>query len=85
MTSLDNATLAPFTAWGPDEVAAYLLISVRKLNELRADDRTFPAPRMIGSLPRWSPLAVAAWLADADPTTAPTAPRVTIRRGRRAS
>ena len=54
------------TAWGPKDVAAYLKISIRLLSVLRVMDDTFPAPRMIGRLPRWSAPAVIAWLANED-------------------
>jgi hypothetical protein len=51
------------TAWDPERVAAFLLISKRHLRDIRREDPTFPPPCMLGSKPRWSPEVVPAWLA----------------------
>ncbi|MBB4739041.1 putative DNA-binding transcriptional regulator AlpA [Actinoplanes octamycinicus] len=57
------------TAWDIEDVAAYLKISTRHLGDIRTEDPTFPAPRMLGSLPRWHPRTVEDWLAAAEPAT----------------
>lgn len=49
-------------AWSPDDVATYLGISRRHLDDIRGEDTTFPAPRMLGRLPRWNPEVVIAWV-----------------------
>jgi predicted DNA-binding transcriptional regulator AlpA len=70
-------------AWTPDDVAAYLRISLRHLNDVRAEDPGFPAPRMIGSLPRWHASAIAEWLATAAEAPSPTSrARASQQRGR---
>jgi len=49
-------------AWSPDDVATYLGISRRHLDDIRAEDDTFPAPRRLGRLPRWTPDVIRAWV-----------------------
>lgn len=46
----------------PPALAAMLCISLRHLSDTRRDDPTFPEPRMLGTLPRWSPDAIRAWM-----------------------
>lgn len=53
-----------------EDIADYLCISVSTVDQLRSTDRMFPAPVMIGTLPRWSPAAVVAWFEGAEPQTA---------------
>ncbi|TWH05018.1 hypothetical protein L615_000100001730 [Nocardioides sp. J9] len=53
----------------PTTLAEMLEISLRHLADLRREDKTFPAPVMLGkSPPRWSPATIRRWM---DP--APTA------------
>lgn len=63
MTS-NPADMPTTRAWGPEEVAHYLRISPRHLNDIRAEDPAFPAPPMLGTLPPWSPKRIQAWLDD---------------------
>jgi predicted DNA-binding transcriptional regulator AlpA len=58
------------TAWDIEDVATYLKISTRHLGDIRAEDPSFPPPRMLGSLPRWHPKTVEDWLAAAEPAVA---------------
>ncbi|WP_168929351.1 hypothetical protein [Nocardioides sp. GY 10113] len=44
-------------------VAAYLGVSPRHLADLRREDPGFPAPRMLGTLPRWSAQVLHDWIA----------------------
>ncbi|VXB06444.1 conserved hypothetical protein [Aeromicrobium sp. 9AM] len=46
----------------PEAVADVLQISIRHLADLRREDATFPAPRMVGSLPRWTYESIYAWV-----------------------
>jgi predicted DNA-binding transcriptional regulator AlpA len=48
---------------GPAGVAALLELSERHLTDLRAEDPTFPTPRMCGRLPRWDAETIIAWVA----------------------
>lgn len=50
-------------SWTLDDVAAALQISVRHLKTIRDEDTSFPAPRMLGTVPRWAPASIARWLA----------------------
>lgn len=50
----------------PSSLAQMLRISERHLTDLRHEDPTFPAPRMLGSLPRWSPTTIRRWVEQAD-------------------
>ena len=52
----------------PTTLAEMLEISERHLTDLRREDKTFPAPVMLGTLPRWSPAAISRWM---DRATAP--------------
>lgn len=63
--------------WTPDDLAAALDISVRSLTNLRSSDPTFPAPRMLGTLPRWSPETIHRWLNEASAATAAPAAAAT--------
>jgi hypothetical protein len=49
-------------SWTLDDVAA-LQISVRHLKTIRDEDASFPAPRLLGTVPRWTPASIARWLA----------------------
>lgn len=51
----------------PTSLAEMLDISERHLTDVRREDATFPAPIMLGTLPRWSPAAIRRWM---DRTTA---------------
>lgn len=46
----------------PTMVAKMLRISDRHLTDVRKEDKTFPAPKMLGTLPRWSPAAIHRWM-----------------------
>jgi predicted DNA-binding transcriptional regulator AlpA len=46
----------------PTTLAEMLRISDRHLNDVRKEDKTFPAPKMLGTLPRWSPAAIRRWM-----------------------
>ncbi|NPC42670.1 hypothetical protein [Nocardioides sp. zg-1230] len=37
-------------------------ISVRHLDDVRAEDETFPEPKMLGRSPRWAPSAIRRWM-----------------------
>ena len=52
----------------PTTLAEMLEISERHLTDLRREDKTFPAPVMLGTLPRWDPWAIRRWM---DPAPAP--------------
>ena len=52
----------------PTTLAEMLEISQRHLTDLRREHKTFPAPVMLGTLPRWSPAVIRRWL---DRATAP--------------
>jgi len=69
-TQLPVGSPARFS-WTLDDVAAALQISVRHLKTVRDEDPSFPAPRLLGTVPRWAPASIARWLAG-DP--APAAP-----------
>ncbi|KQX74493.1 AlpA family transcriptional regulator [Aeromicrobium sp. Root472D3] len=45
-----------------EAVAHMLRCSVRHLRDLRQDDPTFPAPRMLGTSPRWTYETIHAWV-----------------------
>lgn len=62
------------TAWAKRDVAAFLGVSVRTVENLVGSDPTFPAPRYVGRLPRWNPETVRAWL-DHVPPKRPTPKR----------
>lgn len=48
----------------PNGLAEMLRISERHLTDVRHEDPTFPAPKMLGKLPRWSPTAIRRWMDD---------------------
>lgn len=48
---------------GPDGAAEVLEISPRMLVKVRDNDPTFPEPRYIGRLPRWTVSTLLAWVA----------------------
>ena len=48
---------------GPVGAAEVLEISLRTLDNVRDNDPTFPAPRYIGRLPRWTVSTLLAWVA----------------------
>ena len=58
-------------AWGPTEVAHFLRISVRGLQDVRAEDPTFPAPRRVGRKLRWCPDVVRGWVRGEDAVVKP--------------
>jgi predicted DNA-binding transcriptional regulator AlpA len=45
-----------------EAVAHMLRCSVRHLHNVRQDDPTFPAPRMLGTSPRWTYETIHAWV-----------------------
>lgn len=45
-----------------EAVAHMLRCSIRYLRDLRQDDPTFPAPRMLGASPRWTYETIRAWV-----------------------
>ena len=51
----------------PTTLAEMLRISDRHLTDVRKEDKTFPAPKMLGTLPRWSPAAIRRWM-DGNPS-----------------
>jgi predicted DNA-binding transcriptional regulator AlpA len=53
----------------PTTLAEMLGISERHLTDVRKEDPAFPAPKMLGKLPRWSPTAIRRWM-DNDTGTA---------------
>lgn len=53
----------------PTTLAEMLEISDRHLTDVRREDQTFPAPVLLGTLPRWSPAAIRRWM---DGSTAPS-------------
>lgn len=46
----------------PTTLPPFLDISARHLADVRREDPTFPAPRMVGSLPRWTRESILAWV-----------------------
>ena len=70
-TQLPVGSPARFS-WTLDDVAATLQISVRHLKTIRDQDPSFPAPRLLGTVPRWAPASIAHWLAG-DPAPAVSA------------
>lgn len=46
----------------PQQVADMLQISLRHLGKVRDQDPTFPSPRMVGTLPRWTYASIHAWV-----------------------
>lgn len=63
----------------PTTLAEMLEISERHLTDLRREDETFPAPTMLGTLPRWSPTVIRRWMEGA------TAPHCTCASPARAN
>ena len=63
----DESTAPDNRAFGPEQLAFFLRISLCHLSDVRAEDPTFTAPRMLGSLPRWSPETISLWLATTNP------------------
>jgi len=61
-TQLPVGSPARFS-WTLDDVAAALQISVRHLKTIRDEDPSFPAPRLLGTVPHWAPASIARWLA----------------------
>lgn len=68
------------TAWGPKHIALYLDISERHFRDVRREDPSFPAPRMVGNRPRWCDTVVRRWVADGG-SSAPTAAPKQKRKG----
>jgi predicted DNA-binding transcriptional regulator AlpA len=64
MANTINEVPADEPAWDTQQVACYLNVSERHIRNLRKKDASFPAPRMVGCLPRWCPVAVRRWVAD---------------------
>jgi hypothetical protein len=71
-TQLPVGSPARFS-WTLDDVAAALQISVRHLKSIRDEDRSFPAPRLLGTVPRWAPASIARWLVGDLASAAPAA------------
>lgn len=46
----------------PTTLSEMLEISERHLTDLRREDKTFPVPVMLGTLPRWSPAVIRRWM-----------------------
>ncbi|MFJ6133929.1 hypothetical protein [Janibacter terrae] len=46
----------------PTTLARMLEISDRHLTDVRREDPTFPAPVLLGTLPRWSPATIRRWM-----------------------
>jgi predicted DNA-binding transcriptional regulator AlpA len=66
----DNNGFAPTEQMlDPNALAEMLRISLRHLTDVRTDDPTFPKPRMLGTLPRWSPAVIGRWMEE--PSIAP--------------
>ena len=63
-------------------LAETLRISRRHLDDVRREDPTFPAPRMLGKLPRWTYETIHNWAEEAaqQPQPTPIAPRATAAR-----
>jgi hypothetical protein len=55
-------TQTPDRVVGPDGAAEVLDISSRMLLTVRENDQTFPEPRYIGRLPRWTVYSLMAWV-----------------------
>jgi hypothetical protein len=72
-----NNTMRPPAdkAWGPKHIAHYLDVSERHVRDIRRQDDTFPAPRMVGSKPRWCPNVVQRWVADGGSPVLPVTPQ----------
>ena len=68
-------------AWGPKHIAHYLDVSERHVRDIRREDDTFSAPRMVGSRPRWSPDAVRRWVAEGGAPRPPAGPTGPKRKG----
>ena len=66
------------------QVATTLAISLRGLDNLRTNDRSFPAPVRVGSLLRWRPTDLEVWLERKTAGT-PVPGRTDPRVGRRKS
>jgi predicted DNA-binding transcriptional regulator AlpA len=62
---MNTNLFAPFLdrVVGPVGAAEVLEISLRTLDNVRDNDPTFPAPRYIGRLPRWTVSTLLAWVA----------------------
>jgi predicted DNA-binding transcriptional regulator AlpA len=65
-----------------ETLADYLRVSLGHLDDCRAEDPTFPAPRMLGTLPRWSPAVIDAWIAGASSRLDPVQPAPVMARRR---
>lgn len=61
--TLETEGLRDDRAWDRQDVATYLRICLRQLTDLRHEDPTFPAPRMVGDKPIWTPGSVVDWVA----------------------
>ena len=61
MPDTDAPTVHP-PMLGPETVAEILRISTRHLADLRREDSTFPSPRMVGTLPRWTYESIHTWV-----------------------
>ena len=73
----DNNSYAPTEQMlDPTALAEMLRISLRHLTDVRTDDPTFPKPRMLGTLPRWSPAVIRRWMEE--PSIAPADNRTTL-------
>jgi hypothetical protein len=78
----DNTPRPPDdTSWGPKHIAHHLDVSERHVPDIRREDETFPAPRMVGSTPRWSPDVIRRWVADGGSTRPPAGPTRPERKG----
>ena len=70
---------------GPKELAAFLRVSEGSVLNARDNDPTFPKPKMVGTLPRWTKRRVLAWLDDVDDQPdedAPAVPTAEMKRDR---
>lgn len=58
----------------PTTLAEMLDISERHLADVRREDETFPSPKMLGTLPRWSPAVIRRWMEGTPAADSPAAP-----------
>lgn len=72
-TAIADEAVTEDHAWDRFDVATYLRICVRQLADLRRDDPTFPAPRMVGRKPIWAPRSITTWVEKPAVESAPPA------------
>ena len=62
-------------AWSKSDVALFLGVTTRTVEKVLCSDPSFPAPRYVGRLPRWSAGRIQAWVHEAPAKPAPAIPR----------